>query len=226
MNAVSGQCRLCPRHASDVHNSAVLASPGHYGYLPIQHTSYPTLSPVSCISFPFQPEQFENGWKDNEDRTVLIRLTATSYVNCPTLNKIFCWFTRNNEQLEIFTRDFFMVSARALRTARHRITGGVTRDIIVTRLPNNWLSTTLNRHSHCFPTTKLPNSPHILHACMEKAPSPISVNIASFIVKCFMFQDDASSSGTDMSICRSEALFSSYKDAPGPGTAESLIQVS
>ena len=41
-----------------------------------------------------------------------------------------------------------------------------------------------------------------------------------------MFQDDASSSGTDMSICRSEALFSSYKDAPGPGTAESLIQVS
>ena len=114
---------------------------------------------------------------------MLLRLTATSYVNCPTLNKIFCWFTRNNEQLEIFTRDFFLVSARALRTARHRITGGVTRDIIVTRLPNNWLSTTLNRHSHCFPTTKLPNSPHILHACMEKAPSPISVNITSFIVK-------------------------------------------
>ena len=39
-----------------------------------------------------------------------------------------------------------------------------------------------------------------------------------------LFQDDASSSGTDMSICRSEALFSSYKDAPG--TSESLIQVS
>jgi len=36
--------------------------------------------------------------------------------------------------------------------------------------------------------------------------------------------DDASSSGTDMSICRSEALFSSYKDAPG--TSESLIQDS
>jgi len=36
--------------------------------------------------------------------------------------------------------------------------------------------------------------------------------------------DDGSSSGTDMSICRSEALFSSYKDAPG--TAESLIQDS
>ena len=119
---------------------------------------------------------------------MLIRLTATSYVNCPTLNKIFCWFTRNNEQLEIFTRDFFLVSARALRTARHRITGGVTRDIIVTRLPNNWSSTTLNRHSHCFPTTKLPNSPHILHACMEKAPSPSSVNITSFIVKCECFR--------------------------------------
>ena len=28
-----------------------------------------------------------------------------------------------------------------------------------------------------------------------------------------------------MSICRSEALFSSYKDIPGPGTSESLIQV-
>ena len=40
-----------------------------------------------------------------------------------------------------------------------------------------------------------------------------------------IFQDDASSSGTDMSICRSEALFSSYKDVPGPGTSESLIQV-
>merc|ERR550532_3161182 len=36
--------------------------------------------------------------------------------------------------------------------------------------------------------------------------------------------DDASSSGTDMSICRSEALFSSYKDMPG--TSESLIQDS
>merc|ERR550532_216368 len=33
--------------------------------------------------------------------------------------------------------------------------------------------------------------------------------------------DDASSSGTDMSICRSEALFSSYKDMPG---TSSLIQ--
>ena len=41
-----------------------------------------------------------------------------------------------------------------------------------------------------------------------------------------LFQDDASSSGTDMSICRSEALFSSYKDIPGPGTSESLIQVT
>ena len=40
----------------------------------------------------------------------------------------------------------------------------------------------------------------------------------------FLLQDDASSSGTDMSICRSEALFSSYKDMPG--TSESLIQVS
>jgi len=39
--------------------------------------------------------------------------------------------------------------------------------------------------------------------------------------------DDASSSGTDMSICRSEALFSSYKDMPGQvGTSESLIQDS
>lgn len=36
--------------------------------------------------------------------------------------------------------------------------------------------------------------------------------------------DDASSSGTDMSICRSEALFSSYKEPPGG--AESLIQDS
>merc|ERR550532_3053522 len=35
--------------------------------------------------------------------------------------------------------------------------------------------------------------------------------------------DDASSSGTDMSICRSEALFSSYKDMPG---TSSLIQDS
>ena len=40
----------------------------------------------------------------------------------------------------------------------------------------------------------------------------------------FLLKDDASSSGTDMSICRSEALFSSYKDMPG--TSESLIQVS
>ena len=63
------------------------------------------------------------------------------------------------------------------------------------------------------------------HACMEKAPSPISMNITSYC-EMWLFQDDASSSGTDMSICRSEALFSSYKDAPGPGTAESLIQVS
>jgi len=38
--------------------------------------------------------------------------------------------------------------------------------------------------------------------------------------------DDASSSGTDMSICRSEALFSSYKDGAVPGGAESVIQDS
>merc|ERR1719394_2016840 len=38
--------------------------------------------------------------------------------------------------------------------------------------------------------------------------------------------DDASSSGTDMSICRSEALFSSYKDGVVPGGAESVIQDS
>lgn len=41
-----------------------------------------------------------------------------------------------------------------------------------------------------------------------------------------LLQDDASSSGTDMSICRSEALFSSYKDGGVPGGAESVIQVN
>ena len=55
---------------------------------------------------------------------------------------------------------------------------------------------------------------------------PQSTNNPIFVTNITnIFQDDASSSGTDMSICRSEALFSSYKDVPGPGTSESLIQV-